>query len=590
VSCAILKRYEAFLRIDECTRPWDKVRARGVYVVAWLFAALQVLNLIGMTYSYGGWTFDHTISAVITPLFIGVATLLRWSKNFLFFLTVFAIVSLGGALAASMGAGIHSALLPFIAVGPMMAAFLSGWRAALVFGALGLLALVHLLTLTLTGQTPGAEYPLERTTQRFLQAAFAVGLGTSMSALLSWQCQNAFQRLEAALEQAALSARAKDRFLANMSHELRTPMNGVLGLTEAVMTSPERNLTTRQETLLRRVKDSGEHLLTLLNDLLDASRIEAGKLAIEPRAFDLRRLVTVIEDTLGGLARSKGLTFTIDIGHAVPEYVLGDDTRLRQILSNLISNSVKFTEEGEVSLRVRVAGENDLVFTVSDTGRGIPPESRSQIFERFEQGEAGTTRAYGGTGLGLAICRDLSELMGGSIRLLPGREQGTSFEVVLPLPMTTTPTARPGDPGMDDDRRLHGLRVLVAEDNLVNRMVLDEFLKRRGIHPVFAENGLDALQLFDAANFDLALIDRQMPGLDGEAVVEAIRARSDAKAATPLVAVTADVLDNDRNAFLEKGADGFVAKPIKSADLYAAIEAALVKRDAWPALRGEAAG
>ncbi|MEE4209703.1 MAG: ATP-binding protein [Parvularcula sp.] len=556
----ILNRYETFLRIENCERPWDKVRARGVYLIAWLFSFLQLLNLAGMTHTYGRWTFDHNVSVTIIIVFLLVPFLLRWSKQFFLYLLLFAATAFLAVLAASTHSGIHSALLPFVVVGPMMAGFLSGWRTALVFGLFALSVLVHLLLITLGGDVSGTEYPLHRTEQRFLQAVFALTFATSMSVLLSRQCQNAFQSLEAALDEAARSARLKDRFLANMSHELRTPMNGVLGLTEAVLASRAEPPTPRQAELLARVKDSGEHLLSLLNDLLDASKIDAGKLAIEPRVFAVRQLVQSVRDTYEGLAQTKGLDFKVTVAPCIPEHVCGDDTRLRQILSNLVSNAIKFTEQGHVGVEVRRGEGDELLFLVSDTGKGIAPAMRGQIFERFEQGEAGTTRSFGGTGLGLSICRDLAALMRGGIRLLP-TEAGTCFELRVPMPAALS-TAKPARRDWVEET-FDGLRVLVAEDNQVNQMVLGEFLKRWGATVVFAADGVEALDLFAAGDFDLVLVDRQMPGLDGEQVVEAIRRSPGSRSQIPVIAVTADVLDSDRRSFLGKGANGFVAKPVK---------------------------
>ncbi|GGY42636.1 ATP-binding protein [Parvularcula lutaonensis] len=586
---AAIEDLERFLRIDRRMKPWDVMRARGVYLYALLTCSLQVLNLFGMTRTYGGWVIDHWAAVIAISVHLATMLLLRWTKNFILFVAIYSGVSLVALWMSSLSAGIHTSLLPAIVLGPMMAAFVCGWRTATVIG-IGAIAFVtyqYTNSLSLLGAEAG--WTVERTEQRYFQAVFSIIMGTAMSAALSATCHNAFMRAERARVRAEKSARAKNDFLAVMSHELRTPMNGVLGLTEAVLSEGPGPVNDRQRTLLGSVRGSGEHLLALLNDLLDLSKIEAGKIKLDPRPFHLPTLLDAVKETYAETAVAKGIALELEVSDAVPEWVLGDDQRVRQVLNNLVSNGVKFTEEGGVRL-VAEDGEDDaIVFTVTDTGKGIPEATRSIIFEPFEQGDRGTTRRFGGTGLGLSICRQLCVLMGGSIELVRSEPGETVFMVTLPLPHAAKPEADRTGSGLLAGG-LEGLRVLVAEDNAVNRLVLGEFLTAWHAKPVFAVDGVEALELLDTADFDVVLVDRQMPRLDGEGVVEQIRARKDEKALVPIIAVTADAMEADRFAMLAKGADGFVSKPLKPETLKREIALVYYDEQARERGRGELLG
>ncbi|MCQ8184983.1 ATP-binding protein [Parvularcula maris] len=562
---ALVRGYEAFLRIGPELSPWDRTRARGVYVYAWLFLAYQLVNLGGMTYSYGGWVIDHTASVVAAALFLAVSACLRWTKNFALFLIGYCLISLAGFLASSFGAGIYSSLVPQLVLGSMMAAFVFGWQAALLVGSSTIAVLCLQLGFSLSGVGAEAVWTEARTQQRFLQAVYAVGMGTAMSALLSYSCQKAMRDLDRARRKAEDLAQAKSDFLATMSHELRTPMNGVLGLTEALLSGEPGKLDGEQPRLLGHIKGSGEHLLSLLNDVLDFSKIEAGKMRIEPRVFDLHALLEAVRMTYLEPASAKGLRLELVIGPGLPKNVRGDDRRVRQVLNNLVSNAVKFTEAGSVRLLAERGDDDEIVFRVRDTGPGIPKEAAATIFEPFEQGQG--RRA--GTGLGLSICVNLCEQMGGSILLEATGNGGSCFRVELRLPAAEEEGAARILPS--GDLRLAGLKVLVAEDNTVNCLVLEQFLKLWGMKGVFAEHGAAALELLEAGDYDLMLVDRQMPVMDGVATTRAVRARGDAKASIPIIAVTADVFETGRNAMAEAGADGFVGKPLNPEELLRAI-------------------
>ncbi|MEM9810313.1 MAG: ATP-binding protein [Pseudomonadota bacterium] len=569
-------RYEQFLRIDPQMQPWDLMRSRAVYLVCWMFSGLQGLNLLGMTHTYGGWTRDHSVSVMAIGLFLIIGHGLRWTKSFPFFTLSYGFVCIGGLFIASYGAGINTSLLPFIAAGPLVAAFVGGWRSSVYYYFVCLAILIFQLNTSLTHPPVAPEWTPERTEQRFLQAVFALTMATSVSCLLSAGCEKAFARLERAVKNATHSDRTKSNFLATMSHELRTPMNGVLGLTEALLSEAPGPLVQRQSLLLSHIKSSGEHLLTLLNDLLDLSKIEAGKLNIEPRPFPLEGLVVAVHDTYSEAAVSKGISLTWKIDPELTHWVVGDDQRVRQILNNLVANAIKFTTEGSVHLDVSGGKKGMIAFRVIDTGTGVAKDQETSIFSPFAQGDQSSTRRIGGTGLGLSICRTLATLMKGDIALESTGPEGSTFLVSLPLPGVET--AEEASPlKILDGARLDGVRVLVAEDNAVNRMVLAEFLKTWGVHAVFAEDGAEALTIFEAASFDLLLVDRQMPNVDGEGVVRSIRARDDDKQATPIIAVTADAFESDRATMIDLGVNGFVSKPIKPEILFEAMTVALDK-------------
>ncbi|NNU15197.1 response regulator [Parvularcula sp. ZS-1/3] len=574
MSQEVLKRYEKFLRISKEMRPWDMMRARATYYVAWIFVGLQVLNLAGMWYTYRAWTSDHWASLGCIVAFLATAHLLRWVKFPPFYVAAFGVFCLGGLIVASEGAGIHSALLPFIVVAPMMAAFIGGWRSSLVLYGFATLVLLMQYSITLSGSTDYPGWTPGPAQQRLFQAFFALTLATSLSAALSYGGERALQSFEKAWRRAERAAQAKSEFLAVMSHELRTPMNGVLGLTEALLSRGPGPLLDRQNDLLVNVKGSGEHLLALLNDVLDFSKIEAGKIAFDPRPFDLRVLLATVQQTFRETANGKGLSLDLEIADDIPRRVVGDDQRLRQVLSNLVSNAIKFTETGSVTVRVGRPDRSQLRFGVIDTGKGITPEAAGTLFKPFEQGEQDTSRRYGGTGLGLSISDQLCTLMGGAIELVRSTPGETEFAVTLPLQEAAEQTSDEPASSLQFGG-FDGLRVLVAEDHAVNRLVLGEFLRAWGAVPVFAEDGAEALEILEAADFDILLTDRHMPKLDGEGLVRAIRGRSDSRRNLPIIAVTADAMEIDQTAMIEVGVNGFVPKPLKPDTLKQAIEQVL---------------
>jgi PAS domain S-box-containing protein len=385
---------------------------------------------------------------------------------------------------------------------------------------------------------------------------------------------------EAALIEARMRAeaasQAKSNFLATMSHEIRTPLNGVLGMVQ-VMERDALNVVQRER--LDVVRRSGEALLTILSDVLDLAKIEAGRLDLEAVDFDLADLLGGAAANFATLAAAKGLALESDLAGLCGTFN-GDPTRIRQIVSNLLSNAVKFTEAGAVRLSARhVDGRLDLA--VSDTGPGIAPDALPRLFERFVQADSSATRRFGGTGLGLAISRELAELMGGSIRVDSRLGEGSRFALTLPL-RRVSEAARPDRAAPAPARESTRLRILAAEDNQVNQKVLQTVLEQAGQAVTLVADGAQAVAAFREATWDLILMDVQMPVMDGVDATRAIRdlERASGRARTPIIALTANAMEHQKAEYLACGMDGLVAKPIRLGDLFAAIDSVAGAPDA----------
>jgi len=369
--------------------------------------------------------------------------------------------------------------------------------------------------------------------------------------------------LRLAQRDAEAASRAKSAFLANMSHEIRTPFQGLLGMLQVLDAD---TLAPQQRAHLHTARDSARHLLAILNDILDMAKLEAGTLSVSPEAVALRDLVGDVQQLMQPLAAAKSLALDIDVATQLPERVRLDGTRVRQVLYNLISNAIKFTDGGRVTLEVRPDGSEWLAFAVTDTGAGIDPDMLPRLFQRFGQGDDSPSRRHGGTGLGLEISRNLARLMGGDLTVQSAPGRGSRFEMRLPLQRTDPPPADVTDApataaGLAGPAR-RALHLLAAEDNAVNREVLAAMIDLAGHRVTFAEDGAAAVRAAQAQPFDLVLMDLHMPELDGIGATRAIRAMAGPMARVPIVALTADVFPETRARCLEAGMNDFLTKPI----------------------------
>ena len=388
----------------------------------------------------------------------------------------------------------------------------------------------------------------------------------------------ALERHSARSDAAEEANAAKSSFLAIMSHEIRTPLNGVLGMAQAMSADP---LTAVQRERLDVIRQSGESLLAILNDVLDLSKIEAGRLDLEQAEFSMNALARGAHAAFTALANKKGLSFDLHVEPGAMGVYLGDSTRVRQILYNLISNGLKFTERGEVRVSVSPCPDG-VELVVRDTGIGIPADRVDHLFQKFEQADTSTTRRFGGTGLGLAICRELAQLMGGAIAVESVEGQGSAFKVRLPLVRLReeSPVAAPVRPAaVELQPEANGLRILAAEDNTINQLVLKTLLHQIGAEPRIVADGAEAVAAWRAEPWDLILMDIQMPVLDGPAATREIRRleHETGRARTPIIALTANAMAHQTASYMAADMDGVIAKPIDIAQLFSTLQAVLAE-------------
>ena len=404
-----------------------------------------------------------------------------------------------------------------------------------------------------------AEQLLEHKSQELYEANHRL---QGQAARLELAVQERTRAVEDALTKMQDALRAKNEFLAVVSHEIRTPMNGVLGTAQLLQMT---EMTEEQRRYVEAIQSSGETLLALINDILDLSKLDSGKVYLDARPVQLRALVKEVVELLRAQAQKKDLYLDTEIAPEVPEWLTGDAHRIKQIFTNLVGNAIKFTQHGGVRVAAHLQQNGQvLVCQVQDSGIGIPPDRIERLFEKFSQVDSSITRRNGGTGLGLAICKKLVEGMGGVIGVESKRHQGSTFTFRIPCtPAEAPPEKRaPAEAGV---KTAAGLRILLVEDNAVNQMLALGMLQKLGCQADLAENGEEALEKI-AAGYDLVLMDMQMPKIDGVTATRAIRQMQLARQPY-IVALTANAMESDRQQCLAAGMNDFLAKPFKAVEL-----------------------
>lgn len=398
--------------------------------------------------------------------------------------------------------------------------------------------------------------------------------------ILAWSINRSDQKRKQAVKamlaakmEAERAKQTQELFLANMSHEIRTPINGIIGMVQLIDMT---DLSEEVKEYVDIINESASNLLVIINDILDLTKMAAGKIVLEDVNYSLRDTVKTLVKIYHFKATRKGIALKYEIDGSIPSTVFGDPVRLSQILNNLLSNAVKFTRTGEIRLRINVINENDetltVRFTVEDTGIGIPEDKLSHIFDSFTQASADTTRKYGGTGLGLTISKQLVELQGGQISVSSRLNEGSAFSFFLPVKKISA-SVPAEETAQQNAFNMDQLKVLLAEDNVVNQKVASQLLSKKGVKVEIANNGMEVLNMLSKENYHLILMDINMPVMDGYETTQHIRQNDSFYQKIPIIALTASAFDHEKTKCFQVGMDDYLAKPFKAVDLFEKISA-----------------
>ncbi len=529
----------------------------------------------------------QTMIAILGPLvFLICPVLLARISNVRGVAWFFLVYSyLGFITVALIAGGMFSRTVFFMLPWAVMATLFLGWKEGM--GAAIVVFCTYLALHFFRADIPPSVYDISAdmiSHWMLIALSLTLVMLTAGAAIFQREMERAAVKLSEARAEAEAASLAKSEFLAKMSHEIRTPMNGVLGLAEALEST---ELTDQQRLFTETISSSGESLLAIINDILDLSKVEAGRLSLESKPFELKSFIEQISILFKSQANRNQIALLVDFDEALPRHVIGDAGRIRQILINLVGNALKFTNVGCIKIKVSGGATGsmaDLAFAIEDTGIGIPADRLDDIFSKFEQVEGSTTRRFDGAGLGLAISRQLAQEMGGDITVQSVHGNGSTFtfEVSLPIAQTTagkTVDAPSVESGPDKksveraDLQHNRIRVLAAEDNEVNRLVLKSMIDAGKYHVTFAVNGLEAFYTYKSGQYDIVLMDISMPEMDGHKATREIRKYEAETGATrtPIICVTAHAFAAQREKSLEIGMDDFLPKPATGAQISAML-------------------